>query len=382
MSGRSGPRTQSPATAAPPAHAGTPSHTPHSRASTPLYAAASAPTEPKKAAKVTTVENTPYFTPAQLERLLARARANKMPLPKWEQTKMAACSFIAAVGAKLGIPQRSIASAQLLYQRFHLFYPPSDFVVHQVALASLFTAAKLNDTQKRVQDVLLAGYALRFPELLTPPPGTASGLDWVAHAHVADADVDHEMLAQERIRLLTLERMMLQCICFQFEMRATKVLRLTVKAARRWALPHALGALAWRVACDAHRTPAPLVYPPQTVAVGSVYVAALLADANGERLAVLDAWTQPSAWPHELCTSADDAQEVALAVLAAYAAYLPGLERGAGALPACVSYPPPLGLLAWRRARAARSLPTAPADLEGALTQARIPAAARCGARA
>ena len=33
---------------------------------------------------------------------------------------------------------------------------------------------------------------------------------------------------------------------------------------------------AWRLAVDAHRTHVPLIYPPHTVALGSLYLAALL----------------------------------------------------------------------------------------------------------
>lgn len=53
-------------------------------------------------AKVTTITDTPYFTPAQCERLQVRARGHQTSAAKWEQTRMAACSFMAAIGAKLG----------------------------------------------------------------------------------------------------------------------------------------------------------------------------------------------------------------------------------------------------------------------------------------
>ena len=332
------------------------------------------PSEPRKAVKVSTVVNTRYFTPGQFDKLLAKARANKMPMAKWEQHRMTACAFISAVGAKLGIPQRTIASAQLLYQRFPLFYPPADFAVHQVALASLFTASKLNDTQKRIHDLLMASYVLRNMEQLAPPSGAhaGGGADWIAHAHVADADLDLGAMAQERVRLLTLERMMLQCICFQFEMRAQKVLRLVVKAARRWDVPKPLGALAWRIACDAHRTPAPLQYPPQTVAVGSVYAAVVLAEANGALVAAHAHFARPDAWPAELRTHVDDAKEVVVHILTSYTQHLPSLERGSGAVPLYVTHPPPLGLQAWRAARRAEQLPVTVPELEQALTHAKI----------
>ena len=52
--------------------------------------------------KVHTVVDTPYFTPAEIEQLSARARAMKTSDAKWEHTRASACSFITAVGAKLG----------------------------------------------------------------------------------------------------------------------------------------------------------------------------------------------------------------------------------------------------------------------------------------
>jgi len=124
----------------------------------------------------------------------------------------------------------------MLYLRFHLFYPPADFSMHEVACACVFTATKLNDTQKRVYDVVLASYALRFPDLLVPPPGAASGAcgDWIAHATVPEMDIDVDAIQQEQARLVALERLLLQCICFHFQPRSPLILRWTIKVARYW----------------------------------------------------------------------------------------------------------------------------------------------------
>ncbi|WFC99369.1 beta-glucosidase [Malassezia yamatoensis] len=329
----------------------------------------------KKSAKIHTVIDTPYFTPAQIEKLMARTRMNKMPAAKWEQIKMAACSYIMAVGSKLGIPQRTVASAQLLYQRFHLFYPPSDFAMHQVALASLFTASKLNDTQKRMDEYLFAGYMFRYPELLTPPSaGSSNGVDWVAHAKLSDADVDHETMAQEKLRLLTLERMLLQCLCFQLGMRAGNVLRLVVKVARSWGMPSSLAISAWRAACDSHRTCSPLIYPPQTVAIGSLYAACLLSATENDSQEILDKFAEEqSTWASELHACMDDVKDVAMQILSMYQAYLPHLEsHGSHPIPPYVSYPPPMGLIAWYNTRCKAALPVTTAELEHALTQTKI----------
>lgn len=105
--------------------------------------------------------------------------------------------------------------------------------MHEVACACIFTATKLNDTQKRVYDVVLASYALRYPDLLTPPPGAASG-DWIAHATVSEMDMDMDAIQQEQTRLVSLERLLLQSICFRFEPRSPSILRWTIKVARHW----------------------------------------------------------------------------------------------------------------------------------------------------
>ncbi|WFD06972.1 beta-glucosidase [Malassezia vespertilionis] len=327
--------------------------------------------------KIQTVVNMPYFTPAQIERLSTRARANKMAANKWMQTKMSACAYIEAVGAKMGFPQRTIGTAQLLYQRFHLFYPPSDFVLHEVALAALFTASKLNDTQKRIHDFLMTSYAFRYPELLHAPPSDTEHdaengtYDWIVHAHVAESDVDAEMLAQERGRLLVLERLLLQCICFQFNLRAPQNLRYVVKVARRFQMAKSATALAWRIACDSHRTYAPLIYPPQTVALGCVYTAVSLLHACGELEACLERFTQVSGWDDAWQAKPEDVEDVAHHVLDLYVAQLPSMtetQPSGRAVPLHVSYPPPLGLLAWRR-----MLTDNPAQkLDSKLTQIKI----------
>lgn len=174
---------------------------------------------------------------------------------------------------------------------------------NEVALASLFTAAKLNDTLKRATDFILAGYALRYPDMIPPLPsldalaktnaeGTKDSavmrtaldslgkVDWVAHGRVSESEIDPAALEQERSRLLALERLLLQSICFNFQLRSQRILSGVVKLARLWSVPKQLSALAWRIACDCHRTYAPIVYPPQTIAVAAIYLAVCLQNAK------------------------------------------------------------------------------------------------------
>ena len=78
-------------------------------------------------------------------------------------------------------PRKTIATAQSLYHRFHLFFPRKDFNSYvgviltiplwrcltrgqDVSLASLYVSTKMHDTLKKPKDILTASYAVRFPE--------------------------------------------------------------------------------------------------------------------------------------------------------------------------------------------------------------------------
>lgn len=83
-----------------------------------------------------------YFSPANVERLSAKQRG-KLSVSREERVRQQACGFIDAVGVRCGLyvvtfpfyrrttddtsPRRTIATAQTLYMRFHLFFPYKDF---------------------------------------------------------------------------------------------------------------------------------------------------------------------------------------------------------------------------------------------------------------
>ncbi|PWN53178.1 hypothetical protein IE53DRAFT_384361 [Violaceomyces palustris] len=263
-----------------------------------------------------TLSFVPYYTPAQIEAMYAKQRASKMSESKWIANRNTATGFIQAVASRLGFPQRTTATAQLLYQRFHLFYPPTDFVLHEVALASLFLSSKLNDTAKKARDILMASYALRFPELVkgggeaiapraqrnpmssvgqpllasagSKRKGKSGDEDFPSKSHealppvpagigsVPESDVDQGALENERKRLLALERLFLECMCFNFQLRSQTALNLVVKFGRALKVPKRLCLRAWRIASDTHRTASPLQYPPNVIALASLYAAVLL----------------------------------------------------------------------------------------------------------
>ncbi|TFK40848.1 cyclin-like protein [Crucibulum laeve] len=207
----------------------------------------------------------PYFTPAEVEYLSEKQRG-KLSLNQEDKVRQNACGFLEALGARIGFPRRTIATAQNLYHRFHLFFPRKDFNYFDVSLAALYVSTKMHDTLKKPRELLAVSYAVRFPELAAKSkhPGGEVDLD----------SMDPQVVEHDRQRLLAVERLMLETICFNFTSRMP--FPYVIKIGRELGATKKLTKLGWRLASDCHRTLLPIQYPPHTIAIGSIYVAALL----------------------------------------------------------------------------------------------------------
>ncbi|EIW66801.1 hypothetical protein TREMEDRAFT_34483 [Tremella mesenterica DSM 1558] len=202
----------------------------------------------------------PYFSPAEVERLSTKQRG-KLSVSREEKVRLQACGFIEGVGVRCGFPRKTISTAQTLYMRFHLFFPYKDFNHIDVCLSVLHVSAKLHDTLKKPRDIILASYAIRYPHL-------------VKKGQVDASSVDPRVIEEERKKVLGIERLVLETMCFKFEV--DEVGPYVLKLSRRLRLDRKACKAAWSIAVDCHRTPAPLSFPPHLIALGSIYVAALL----------------------------------------------------------------------------------------------------------
>ncbi|KAJ9096601.1 hypothetical protein QFC19_007134 [Naganishia cerealis] len=116
-----------------------------------------------------------YFSQEEVDLLFTKQRG-KLTTAKAEKIKQVACGFIDAVGLRIGFPRRVIATA------------------------------KLHDTLKKPRDLILASYAIRHPELLK---GRLT-------LSVDPASIDPKQLESERKRILSIERLVLETLCFNF----------------------------------------------------------------------------------------------------------------------------------------------------------------------
>ncbi|KAG6907885.1 hypothetical protein DXG01_007049 [Tephrocybe rancida] len=124
----------------------------------------------------------------------------------------------------------------------------------------------MHDTLKKPRELLAVSYAVRFPDLAAKSkhPGGEVDLD----------TMDPQVVEHDRQRLLAVERLILETICFNFTSRMP--FAYVIKIGRALSATKKLTQFAWRLAVDCYRTLLPIQYPPHTIALGSIYVAALL----------------------------------------------------------------------------------------------------------
>ncbi|KAI0070261.1 cyclin-like protein [Panus rudis PR-1116 ss-1] len=252
----------------------------------------------------------PYFTPSEVSQLTEKQRG-KLSLGQEEKMRQQACTLIEAVGLKIGFPRRTIATAQNLYHRFHLFFPRKDFNYVDVSLAALYVSTKMHDTLKKPREILMVAYAVRSPEL-------------AAKSKVAgELDIDPNVIEHDRQRLLAVERLILETICFNFTSKLP--FPYVIKIGRAFGATKKLTKLAWRLAIDSYRTLVNLQYPPHIVALGCIYLAALLASfeqgsspaRNGYNNSHQIAATlgKPGDWEKQFQADVHDLEEIAHAII-------------------------------------------------------------------
>lgn len=208
-----------------------------------------------------TQRSRPYYKAEQIGELCALARG-AMSESKEQQIRFQACYWIRSVGEHLRFPVRTMGTAMVLFHRFHLFYPMADhFVFSDTAAACLFVACKMEDTQKKLREILLASYQVRHP-------------------NGPEMNIESQTLEDQRKRLIGLERMVLETSCFDFRFRHPQ--RFIIKFARSMHLATEVAKLAWDVSVDAYKTLLPLQYPPHVLALSYLDLAVKLSGARAQ----------------------------------------------------------------------------------------------------
>ncbi|KAK7056895.1 RNA polymerase II C-terminal domain kinase beta subunit [Paramarasmius palmivorus] len=289
---------------------------------------------PSQLPAANSIYHRPYFTPTEVE-VLSEKQRGKMNATQEEKVRQLACAFLEAMGSRIGFPQKTTGTAQSLYHRFHLFFPRKDFnyfvrqflvyliewlmtcPAQDVSLAALYVSTKMHDTLKKPRELLAVSYGIRYPELVGKSKNPSGEVDLDT--------MDANLVEQDRQRLLAIERLILETICFNFTSRMP--FPYVIKIGRALGgtdfgeVDKKLTKLAWRLAIDSHRTLVPIQYPPHTVALGSLYVAALLSSfesdpnspeaRNGHEIAQL--LRQNGSWEKKFQSHVEDIEGASIA---------------------------------------------------------------------
>ncbi|KAJ2009285.1 RNA polymerase II C-terminal domain kinase beta subunit [Coemansia thaxteri] len=171
------------------------------------------------------------------------------------------CVFVKEVGRSLGFPARTICTAQLLIHRTYIARSAPSISSSDLATACLFVAAKMEETVKRLKDIMAHSYLNSLPKT---PSSAATRPD--------PQTVSTAITDKMRPSVLAGEQFVMDAIGFDF--RTTHAHLSYIKLARLAGLPKAgIAADGWTILSDAYFTTLPVQYPSVVLAMGALCLA-------------------------------------------------------------------------------------------------------------
>ncbi|RKP09450.1 cyclin-L1 [Thamnocephalis sphaerospora] len=174
------------------------------------------------------------------------------------QLRALGCEFIQAAGILLKLPQVTMATAQVLLQRFYYVESLLDVSLLDAVAGALFTAAKVEETPRRIPDVVNVLHYLRQRRR----GGDTAPLDGFTQDYYDLRD-----------GLLATESRLLVALGFDVHVQLPYGLMVNYLQAMGLAGNHALAQRAWNYLNDALRTPVYVLYQPHVLACAAVDLA-------------------------------------------------------------------------------------------------------------
>jgi len=167
------------------------------------------------------------------------------------ECRLTTCAFLQESGQKLRLPQLSIATAIVFYHRFYARESYENYERFQVATTCLFLASKVEETPRKLRDVIVESYK-------------------VQHNTVQPPENDQEFFRLKE-QVLICERELLRVLGFDLAVEhAYRPLLAYVKSISG---PRDLAQIAWNFINDSLRTTICLQYAPRCVAAAAAVMA-------------------------------------------------------------------------------------------------------------
>ncbi|EGC28862.1 hypothetical protein DICPUDRAFT_10863, partial [Dictyostelium purpureum] len=171
--------------------------------------------------------------------------------------RRASAAFIQDVGIRLKMPQLTIATAISYFHKFFIRHHLKDHDRFIVATACLFLAGKVEETPRKLDDVIKISYMAKNKKKGEAPEKVAQ-----------PSQVEHNLL---RNKVLQNEHLILTTIAFELVVEHPYKYLLeymkTIQGSKN------LCQVAWNFVNDSLRTSLCLHYPPDLISYASVYLA-------------------------------------------------------------------------------------------------------------
>ncbi|KAI5780292.1 cyclin-like protein [Peziza echinospora] len=226
----------------------------------------------------------PLATPLQLA--TSPSQSDGIPQDLEASLRLAGCSLIQSAGILLRLPQTTIATAIVLFQRFYLLSSMREHPIRPAVSAVLFLSAKLTEQIRKPRDIInVLAYIISVPTpcpISPPAPASSEGADTTtpAAATVIDPElyyVPESTYFAQRTLLLNLETQILKSISFQTHVSLPYTLAINyLQALDALAANPEIVKLTFGYLTDALSSPSLLylTHQPNALATAAIYLAA------------------------------------------------------------------------------------------------------------
>ncbi|KAI8614798.1 hypothetical protein BC830DRAFT_1169108 [Chytriomyces sp. MP71] len=195
---------------------------------------------------------------------------------QFEQRRIGLARLAVRLCKRMGFPYATKSSALMLLSRFAAFQFATDsepVADVDLVIASVFVACKVEETVKKARDLILGLHST------LKEPGDK------------DLEYDSPEVEEQKRRVIHIERLMLESVCFDFNQIKTAH-KIVVQFAKLFGVPKEVTQKAWLMADESYYTLVSIQYPAHFIAFACLYLSSRLMDCEAMPAVLVPAFAQ------------------------------------------------------------------------------------------